>query len=142
MSLNLDKNQLSKILEREEFKIRITKSRLLEIFSKTYHRTVKIFNQIIDNYDKNGLEKSLNGEDINPILWQCGHIVYFYKKHCGDFFNLQVTHDLERYIIFYDLNYYFNNKRFFLKKARPKLEPSTGILCSQFLKILVLILIP
>jgi len=102
MSLKLDKNQLSKILEREEFKIRITKSRLLEIFSKTYHRTVKIFNQIIDNYDKNGLEKSLNGEDINPVLWQCGHIVYFYKKHCFNFFNLQVTDDLEIYIKFYD----------------------------------------
>ena len=102
MSLQLDKNQLSKILEREEFKIGISKSRLLEIFSKTYHRTIKIFNQIIDNYDKNGLEKSLNGEDINPILWQCGHIVYFYKKHCFNFFNLQVTDDLEIYIKFYD----------------------------------------
>jgi len=102
MSLQLDKNQLSKILEREEFKIVISKSRLLEIFSKTYHRTIKIFNQIIDNYDKNGLEKSLNGEDINPILWQCGHIVYFYKKHCFNFFNLQVTDDLEIYIKFYD----------------------------------------
>ena len=28
----------------------------------------------------------------------------------------------------------FNYKRFFFKKLRPKLEPSTGILCSQFLK--------
>ena len=42
MSLQLNKKKLSKILEREEFKIRITKSRLLEIFSKTYHGNVDI----------------------------------------------------------------------------------------------------
>ena len=36
----------------------------------------------------------------------------------------------------------FYKKRFFLKKLRPKLDPSTGILCSQSLKSLVLIFIP
>ena len=35
----------------------------------------------------------------------------------------------------------FNYKRFFFKKSKPRLEPSTGILCSQFLNILIFVLI-
>ena len=77
--MELEKFELNKYLELEEFKIRISNTQLLNFFKKTYERTVLIFNQIQQN-KKNNLE--IVKEETNPILWQCGHIIYFYKKHC------------------------------------------------------------
>jgi ergothioneine biosynthesis protein EgtB len=97
--MELDKKTLNKYLNKEEFKIKITSKRLSQIFTKTFNRTKKIFSEIINN-KKTGLEKSSHKEDINPILWQCGHIVYFYIKHCSDYFTYDNKGD--NIIDFYD----------------------------------------
>ena len=103
MSLNLNKYERDKILERDEFKILITTQDLQVKFKKTYDRTRKIFLEILENTEKNGLEKSPDGEDINPILWQCGHIIYFFIQHCKDYFKIPVYEDdLEFNLEFYD----------------------------------------
>ena len=108
MSLNLTKYERDKILERDEFKILIANQDLLKKFETTYIRTGKIFLEILENTDKNGLEKSPDGEYINPILWQCGHIIYFFIQHCKDYFQIPVfKDDLEMNIDFYDS---FKNK--------------------------------
>ena len=41
--MELQKTTLNKILNKEEFKVKISTSRLLQIFSKTFNRTKKIF---------------------------------------------------------------------------------------------------
>jgi gamma-glutamyl hercynylcysteine S-oxide synthase len=102
MSLILDKRQVSRLLDKEEFKIYLTNEELLKLFTKTFNRTNLIFKQIQQNTDKKGTEKSNSGEDINPILWQCGHIVYFYKKHCQKYFDINHTEDVKNNIDFYD----------------------------------------
>ena len=102
MSLILDTRKVSRILDKEEFKISITNEELVKLFTKTFNRTNLIFKQIQGNSNKNGIEKSVLGEDINPILWQCGHIVYFYKKHCHNYFDINYTEDVKNNIDFYD----------------------------------------
>ena len=99
--MELQKTTLNKILNKEEFKVKISTSRLLQIFSKTFNRTKKIFLEIINN-NMSCLEKSPNGEDINPILWQCGHIIYFYIKHCSKYYNLNAVGYNINTINFYD----------------------------------------
>mgnify|MGYP001275024966 CR=1 FL=1 len=99
--MELQKTTLNKILNKEEFKVKISTSRLLQIFSKTFNRTKKIFLEIINN-NMSCLEKSPNGEDINPILWQCGHIIYFYIKHCSKYYNLNTVGYNINTINFYD----------------------------------------
>ena len=102
MTLNLNKRQINNLLDREEFKINISNSELFDLFTQTYKRTIKIFDELQSNKDKNFLELSDVGEDINPILWQCGHIIYFYKDHCADFFEIQNSEFEKKKIEFYD----------------------------------------
>ena len=102
MSLNLDIRKLNRLLEKEEFRVNISNEELLYYLDKTFKRTIKIFDQIYDNKFKSGFELSEQGEDINPILWQCGHIIYFYKKHCQHFFNLKTNEYINNIIDFYD----------------------------------------
>ena len=99
--MDLEKITLNKYLNKEEFKIKISSERLLQIFTETFNRTKKIFLEIINN-NKTGLEKSSHKEDINPILWQCGHIVYFYIKHCSKHFTFDNKGDNINIINFYD----------------------------------------
>ena len=99
--MELEKFELNKYLELEEFKIRISNKQLLKFFKKTYERTVLIFNQIQEN-KKNNLE--IVKEETNPILWQCGHIIYFYKKHCRHYFDINFENEsfLNNAFDFYD----------------------------------------
>ena len=79
MSLNISKNNKLKLLQKKN--INISKDKLLEYINFIHNKfldfsknvEIKVSKEKILDYSKNHL---------NPLLWQIGHVVFFYITLC------------------------------------------------------------
>ena len=75
MSLEISKNDKLKLLQKK--KLYIPRDKLLHYINFIYNKFILFSQNIEININKNTIIKYAN-DHINPLLWQIGHVVFFY----------------------------------------------------------------
>jgi len=110
MSLYLSNDDINEILKKKKFLL--DKNKLINYLEFTKKNFVKF------TYNKNICKnKNKNIDEINPLVWQYGHVIFFYINHVIRYLNKNNTFiDYYKYIDFYDsfltpLENRFNNEK-------------------------------
>ena len=88
----LKKNLDSKL---KDYPVKFKREKILKILIDLYEINIQLFKFLKDK-DISGYESDLNigissessgitlGQGTNPLLWELGHICYFFEYHCFD----------------------------------------------------------